>query len=740
MKNYYKNFKEVIFRTPFFSLNKLINDLQKLDCDDNYIRELVSRNDVQEAIFFASPSLYESIKKIQNCTLSIKEQKRVFYSIVKYITRMSSRCTPFGLFAGCSIASIGNSPTEILLSNENQYKKHIRLDMHFLCNLAFYLAQNTDVKNRILYYTNSTCYRVGEQIRYIEYKNNDGARKYHISSVHYTEALSIILNLAKDGVSINSLISQCADKNIDTTGIREYIEELIKNQILISELEPNVTGEDYLSSLIKILSKYNDLSNYVSPLKHLQEHLNNISSEHIGTGVHSYINLEQVIKNLNVPYKRQLLFQCDLFKPCRNATINSKIQKQIAELFTYKLYNIYQDYSRMLRDVLNLFYSRYEEMEIPLLKMLDIDIGIDYKHIISGGEDPLLDGINFKSAKSMQNTVHWDHFQETILKKVLKAYSDGKSEVELVQADFEHSDTSWEKMPNTVAALCEVWSNSQDNELIYLRSVTGLSAASTLSRFSHLNKSILSSVLSITDKEEELLSEDTDAIYAEFVHLPEPRVGNILARPILRKYEIPFGAQSKINKENIIHLDELYVSLKNDKLVLRSRKLNKQIIPILTNAHDFSYRTIPIYEFLCCLHIQYENNDIAFMLSPIFNSFPFLPRIRYKNIILSPSKWQIETEKYKSIFDNAIKSKNIRKAIEWRYRMGIPQYVLLLDKKGDNHFFINMDSKTSLSVLYEIVKNDSIFILQEYPIDFNAPAVTSHAGVYSNEFIFTFHK
>ena len=49
-----------------------------------------------------------------------------------------------------------------------------------------------------------------------------------------------------------------------------------------------------------------------------------------------------------------------------------------------------------------------------------------------------------------------------------------------------------------------------------------------------------------------------------------------------------------------------------------------------------------------------------------------------------------------------------------------------------------MDSKTSLSVLYEIVKNDSIFILQEYPIDFNAPAVTSHAGVYSNEFIFTF--
>ena len=182
------------------------------------------------------------------------------------------------------------------------------------------------------------------------------------------------------------------------------------------------------------------------------------------------------------------------------------------------------------------------------------------------------------------------------------------------------------------------------------------------------------------------------------------------------------------------------MSLKNDKLVLRSRKLNKQIIPILTNAHDFSYRTIPIYEFLCCLHIQYENNDIAFMLSPIFNSFPFLPRIRYKNIILSPSKWQIETEKYKSIFDNAIKSKNIRKAIEWRYRMGIPQYVLLLDKKGDNHFFINMDSKTSLSVLYEIVKNDSIFILQEYPIDFNAPAVTSHAGVYSNEFIFTFHK
>jgi lantibiotic biosynthesis protein len=82
--------------------------------------------------------------------------------------RMSSRSTPFGLFAGCSICQIGGS-TQIALPTVNEYKRHTRLDMNYLCALAKDLAQHSVIKEKIKYFPNSSIYAFGEQLRYVEY-------------------------------------------------------------------------------------------------------------------------------------------------------------------------------------------------------------------------------------------------------------------------------------------------------------------------------------------------------------------------------------------------------------------------------------------------------------------------------------------------------------------------------------------------------------------------------------------
>ena len=88
----------------------------------------------------------------------------------------------------------------------------------------------------------------------------------------------------------------------------------------------------------------------------------------------------------------------------------------------------------------------------------------------------------------------------------------------------------------------------------------------------------------IAKKEEALYK---DYILAEITHLPEARIGNIVRRPTLREYEIPFLAQSVLSADYQISAEDLFISVKNNRIVLRSGKLNKEVKPYLTNAHNY---------------------------------------------------------------------------------------------------------------------------------------------------------
>jgi len=55
---------------------------------------------IQEAIYLASPVLYkEMMKYLSGKITDSKEIERIINSCTRYLSRMSTRCTPFGLFA-----------------------------------------------------------------------------------------------------------------------------------------------------------------------------------------------------------------------------------------------------------------------------------------------------------------------------------------------------------------------------------------------------------------------------------------------------------------------------------------------------------------------------------------------------------------------------------------------------------------------------------------------------------------
>lgn len=133
-------------------------------------------------------------------------------------------------------------------------------------------------------------------------------------------------------------------------------------------------------------------------------------------------------------------------------------------------------------------------------------------------------------------------------------------------------------------------------------------------------------------------------------NLPEARTGNILRRPQMREYEIPYIAKSVLPTENQIPIQDLYLSIKNEKLFLRSKSQNKEVIPFLTNAHNYSSNSLPVYHFLCDLGNQTIKPVLHFDWGDLGRIYHFLPRIEYGNIILSKARWKINANEIKSFY------------------------------------------------------------------------------------------
>lgn len=726
----YQPFEKIIFRTPAFSIEKwqsYISEIQNKNYDN-----ILTDNYFLEAIFIASPVLFDEIGKYKTGKLPQKEEKRLFSSLLRYLTRMSWRCTPFGLFSGCSIGKLSENTNVILLEKQN-FKRITRLDMNYLCALIQNISQKEEIKFRLKYYPNTSLYTIGNWWRYVEYKFQNTHRKHSIISVDNSDYLNVVLHSAENGQTINFLANLLVKDDISFEDAKEFVLELIDNQILVSELEPMITGEDVLDTLTEKLFVINKDFSLINQLIEIQKLLKEINTQQIGVTMPLYDQIVANIKEVGVNYDLKYLFQTDLLKIPKNAKISKKIVTEIWEAIRF-LNKLMINYgNKDLNNFISNFHNRYENKEMSLLTVLDNEMGIGYPVEKEGDIATLLEKFIIPNREpSNRQQIEWNNTNAILNKKYLNTLQQNQYSINLTESDLKLHDEKWDDTPDTLSAICRIFSINEDKMLIQLSSCGGSSAANLLTRFAHTDKEIENHILEITQKESEL---QKDAILAEIVHLPESRIGNVIFRPIIRSYEIPYLAQSAVEKEFQIPLSDLFVSVRGNQLFLRSQKLKKQIIPRLTNAHNYSINTMPIYRFLCDLQTYNQRAYFGLHWSNLTNDYDFLPRVTYKNIILSLARWIVKTNELK----NLISENNIEKINLWRKEKLIPRYLFLPD--GDNTFFVDMKNILSIENLLDVVKKREQFYLEEFPFDFeNTLVFDNQNNKYINEFIFSFYK
>lgn len=724
----YKPFKKVVLRFPYHP----ISVIKEASLDSNYFEKIIKSDHFQKAIYLASPELYDELLKYYCNQLKEKDRIRLKNSLMRYLARMSTRCTPFGLFASCSVGEIG-SVTKIIL--KKVYKESTRLDMLYLCALSQQLAQMGVIRNIVKYYVNSSLYRRGNKYRYIEYKFENSRRLHQLVEVKGNQYLTFILKQSIDGIHIRDLVEGLMNMGEISKDMAEsYIQQIINSQILVSEIDPIITGGDYFNYIISIVTQtipQTVINKELSDIKKMLDCINNESIDSLGL----YTQIENRIQNLNIPFQRKYILQTDLFQDLKEYFIGEEVINTIQK--TLKFLNKITPYkeNELLIEFKNKFIERYESAEIPILEALDPEIGIGFPvgHFIE--KNSLLDGliIPHRSQDSKYNS----NKLETILDNKLFNFNPlSDNEIVIEDNDIKELKENWENIPATIFTKFTILDQDPFSGIhtLQLDSFNGSSAANLLGRFAYYDKEICELVNEITEKEEEILFDYT---VAEISHIPDSRVGNILARPNLHKYEILYLANSSRSRREVIYLSDIMVSVKNNQVILRSKMLDQYIIPRLSTAHNFHNSPTPVYRFLCSLQTQNLRSSLFFSWGRL-SHLKFLPRVRYDNVILSLARWSINVKSIIHLIEQKEHDRLIEDVQIWRKSLNMPQYLVLED--GDNTLFIDLESIYSLQAFFDIVKKRIEFSLTEFLENRFQTTKDEFGNQYTNECIISFYK
>ncbi|RRS10422.1 lantibiotic dehydratase [Pseudoalteromonas sp. J010] len=683
---------------------------------------------VMEALYVASPSLVERLDQWREKPHS-KQGKKVALALLRYLIRMSSRPTPFGLFSGIHTGKVGTE-TRLVSDSAQRDTRKTRLDMFLLSAIRSHLADTEAKSDNLQYHPNPSHYFIADQCRYIETYLSDDAMQYRLSAVDSDEYFNTMLDLAKQGLSFSQLVEQFKLRYPDAEHeeVTQYLEALIDEGVLVPNIPLPLTGESPDTALLKALQQFapetitTKLSQAITDLAAMDE-----AGE---ASPQQYHDIYRYLSELPIKVQENKLFQSDTYR----AFIECELSQQEVSRVTKQLQLITSlsqtSQNNPLEKFINQFNTRFEGQFVPLDVVLDDESGISVS-TETGYDAPLVGGLQLGKANSNQTSTQTQSELDFIIEQAVSMPSNlGKDCIVLKSSELKQrvKNKVDYQFPYSMAVMLSLFEDEESNSVVKLNGCYGPSAANLLGRFCHLDDTLNKSVVAHLAQEH---NHSDDVIFAEIVHVPEGRPGNVIARPHLRQYEIVFMADSVLDPEYQIPLHDLYVWVENRQVKLWSKRLNKRVIPRLSSAHNFSARSLSAYKFLCMMQYQ-ETDPPRFSMPANLSSAAYLPRIMLDNLILKEKTWRVERKALEAILVN--QQVDSAKLAQLKAQYLLDDWVSFA--AGDNILTLNLNQSSMVEILLMETKGRTVVELSEVLTSRFTSRVTDKQGRhYANEII-----
>ncbi len=670
------------------------------------LQELAAQAQISQALAVASPSLWEGLQRLQRGKGSPSQQRRAYASLLRYLIRMSTRPTPFGLFSGVACGAFADE-TQAHLVSPVIARFRTRPDMYWLFAVLQRVEEDRSLVTQLRVRFNQTAYFSGERV-VLPFADTYGVQGNRAISLHATLLVRTAFDLSQQLIPYAELQSTLQQRFPHTS--REKIDRVLWTlctyHFLLSELYPPLTDAQPAEYVRKHLDV---LEGGEKPKEQLARVLGGISTlddAGIGAPISMISTLVRDQEEL-VPAngKEKLPLQVDSTLHVKTPLLHHSIGQAATHAAEFLLRQTpFPNGFRHLQEYRMLFLEKYSEwVEVPLLDLLSPENGLDAP---PGYENPP----RVYHRPSCIEPPNVEQRNQVLLKLVTEAVNKQSLEVELteeIQQRLERWTPKIEGAPLSLEICLHLHAQSReavDNgecTVIVGRHFGSSSGGSTFGRFFDLlGDPGIKHLRDLTRCEEVLLP---DVIFAELSYQPfHSRWANVMIRPLLRSYEIAIGVTPSVPAEHVLALSDLVVGVQNGRFYLRSLRLNKQVR--VCQNHMLNIKFAPNV----CRFITEIASDGQPILTPFdwgaAASAPFLPRLVLKTgssarVVITPACWQFQTGDITPQGEGSVEARWFRGLQQWREQWRVPRYVYLTET--DHRLLLDLENPLMVAELHD---------------------------------------
>ncbi|MGH3871108.1 MAG: lantibiotic dehydratase [Pseudonocardiaceae bacterium] len=635
-----------------------------------------------EAIEVASPVLARCVGDV--CGGRVQQPRRVrrvVESVIRYLLRLTSRATPFGLFAGVAAVRIGSRAS---VRWGGRHYAVARPDAAWLAEVITQLEALPDVLRQLPVMVNNLGFMRGDRlvVPYQPHPGVAGEVRPADVSVRHTRAVQAVIQATRAPITIGDLIGKLAAElpGRPLAKIEEMLTELVSCRILITSLHPPMDVTDPLGHVIDQLTAREVGAASLSMVRELRA----ISGQLCR---HDQAFCPGARRALRASVSRRMAVICD--RPESSLAVDLRVNCSVvlpqavvheAEAAASALVRLTPH--RFGNPAWQAWHARFMERYgsgavVPVVQIVDAGTGLGYPAGYRGSvTKPPMPPLSARDRK--------------LLHLAQRAALDGGGEVvlnehllsELAPDGIENAPPHGPPHTELRLRLHAPTTDALDRgEFTLVVLSAARQAGTTTGRFLHLFE-----------------SGDRDRMVAAFTGLPtlvpgslltqvscpplSPRTGN-LARTPAAFPPIPLG-EHRPDADALIPLDDLAVSGDAHRLFLVSLSQGRIVEPLMMNAVEFRRATHPLARFLCEITTARAAACVPFDWGAA-NGLPFLPRVRYCRTVLRSASWHLSAADLPGSRTSWREWLQAWGGLRRRYR--IPEAVLL----GENDVRLRLD-------------------------------------------------
>jgi thiopeptide-type bacteriocin biosynthesis protein len=632
---------------------------------------------VRRAVAAGSVSLLHALDRHEESPSAPKEAERLKAVLLRYLIRMSTRPTPYGLFAGSAGVRIADR-TDLTVATTFG-RSHTRPDMAWLMDLVATAESDHAIRRSLRLFANPLIRHEGDRVALRQRMPGSKGDQNEPVSIRRTGVVARALELAARGIDYRSIVNElmAATPRATIEKVELLLTELWEQTFLLTDLRPPLTTD---SPARYVLDRLAAIPEAATVRAKLAAFLNEAACWDAASHEASALAFRRLLESVEARSETpgHAVFQTDLALGV-TGTLGPAVAEEAAR--AAELLLRIAPTPRGLSSLAayrNAFVARYgTEREVRVLDLLDPQRGLG---------SPSAHGHAFVGP----DPARAERRSRTLLALATDALHKRERVIRLDEPAIARLATT-ELLPENapvsldvnlfVAARSPAAIDQGEFEIVLGPNLGAWAAGRNFGRFAHLFPSEQGrELLAAAARAEE--SHFADHVWAEVVYMPaNVRSANVAIRPAIRAHEVALGVSPGVPTSATIPLDELVVGVAENRFYVRWTNGRRRVRFVSGHMLNDSAAP-PVAHFL--LQVAYDGlvPFTSFDWGPA-EGFPFLPRVQAGRVVLRPAEWRLARES--SAADDH------DRFIQWRSDWDVPRYVCL--SFGDNRLILDLDQQ-----------------------------------------------